>query len=49
MKLLLKFMIILSFVLSFSSRADCVHGGNVYPEGATIGSYKCVNGSWVGN
>ncbi|GDY24778.1 MULTISPECIES: hypothetical protein [unclassified Agarivorans] len=48
MKKLPMLVAIIGLALSLPSIADCVHGGNVYPEGATIGSYKCVNGSWVG-
>ncbi|BEU04272.1 hypothetical protein OAG1_30720 [Agarivorans sp. OAG1] len=49
MKILKIGLVLVTLLLSLPSFADCVHGGNVYPEGATIGSYKCVNGSWVGN
>jgi len=27
--------------------ADCYYNGRTYPEGATIGSLICVNGSWI--
>ncbi len=40
-------VIILLSVLGGTLYADCVYNGRVYPEGALMGPYIWVNGSWI--
>jgi len=41
------FLTALLIVLVSGVYADCQYNGRWYPEGATMGPYICVNGSWI--
>ncbi len=40
-------IIAMLLVLGSVSYADCVHQGQIYPEGTVMGPYICVNGEWI--
>lgn len=41
------FVITMLTMLGSVTYADCVHEGQVYPEGTVMGPFICVNGGWV--